>query len=440
MANNLIETISSKKRVLIASLTGSAIEWFDYFLYGTAAALVFNKIFFPMVDPVMGLILSYLSFSLTFFIRPIGGIIFAQIGDRIGRKKTLVLTLSLMGGATVLIGLLPTFDQIGIWAPILLITLRIIQGLGIGGEWGGALLLAYEYAPENRKGFFGSIPQAGVTIGMLMATSVLTLMALMDDNAFLAWGWRIPFLLSAILVFLGLWIRKGIDETPDFKEMKQSGKVIKSPLKVTLKNHWPEVLMAAGMKVVETAPFYIFTTFVVSYATSHLSYEKFQALEAVTIGAVISTCMIPLSGLLSDKIGRIKVYKVSSILLGLFIVPWFMLLDMGMTWSIVLATIIGFGLLWSPITAVLGTLFSEIFDANVRYTGITLGYQLGAALAGGTAPLIATGLLAYYGGAWQPVAIYLIIIVLISLIAVSFASKRLNKNTSKPLKTVFKST
>ncbi|HCA5035451.1 TPA: MHS family MFS transporter [Acinetobacter baumannii] len=428
MENSIIGIIQSKKRVLIASLTGSAIEWFDYFLYGTAAALVFNKVFFPMVDPVLGLILSYLSFSLTFFIRPIGGVIFAHIGDRIGRKKTLVLTLSLMGGATVFIGLLPTFEQIGIWAPILLIILRIIQGLGIGGEWGGALLLAYEYAPENRRGFFGSIPQAGVTIGMLMATSVVTLMTLLDDTAFLEWGWRIPFLLSAILVFLGLWIRKGIDETPDFKKMKENGKVSKSPLKTTLKNHWREVLIAAGMKVVETAPFYIFTTFVVSYATGHLSYEKFQALEAVTIGAVVSTFMIPLAGLISDKIGRIRVYKVSSILLGLFIVPWFILLDYGSTWSIILATIIGFGLLWSPITAVLGTLFSEIFDANIRYTGITLGYQIGAALAGGTAPLIATGLLAFYGGKWEPVAIYLIVIVLISLIAVFFASRKVRGN------------
>ena len=212
--------LRKNKRVLIASLTGSAIEWFDYFLYGTAAALVFNKVFFPMVDPVIGLILAYLSFSLTFFIRPIGGVIFAQIGDRIGRKKTLVLTLSLMGGATVLIGLLPTYEMIGLWAPALLILMRVIQGIGIGGEWGGALLLAYEYAPEKRKGFFGSIPQAGVTIGMLMATFTVSLMTMLSDEAFLSWGWRIPFLLSAVLVLLGLWIRKGIDETPEFNKVK----------------------------------------------------------------------------------------------------------------------------------------------------------------------------------------------------------------------------
>ncbi|EMN5247445.1 MHS family MFS transporter [Enterobacter roggenkampii] len=415
--------LRKNKKVLIASLTGSAIEWFDYFLYGTAAALVFNKIFFPMVDPVIGLILSYLSFSLTFFIRPIGGVLFAHIGDRIGRKKTLVLTLSLMGGATVMIGLLPTYEMIGLWAPALLILMRIIQGMGIGGEWGGALLLAYEYAPEKRKGFFGSIPQAGITIGMLMATFIVSLMTLFSEADFLSWGWRIPFLLSSVLVLLGLWIRKDIDETPDFQRVKASGQVAKAPLRDTLKHHWREVLIAAGLKVVETAPFYIFSTFVVSYATSTLTYQKSQALEAVTLGALVATIMIPLMGLLSDKVGRQRMYAISVFVLGLFIVPWFMLLNTGTTWGIVLATVIAFGVLWAPVTAVLGTLCSEIFSANVRYTGITLGYQLGAALAGGTAPLIATGLLAKYDGDWVPVAWYLAVTVTISLIAIFCASR-----------------
>lgn len=418
--------LRKNKKVLIASLTGSSIEWFDYFLYGTAAALVFNKIFFPMVDPVIGLILSYLSFSLTFFIRPIGGVLFAHIGDRIGRKKTLVLTLSLMGGATVMIGLLPTYDMIGMWAPALLILMRIIQGMGIGGEWGGALLLAYEYAPEKRKGFFGSIPQAGVTIGMLMATFIVSLMTLFSEEDFLSWGWRIPFLLSSVLVLLGLWIRKDIDETPDFQKVKKSGQVAKAPLRDTLKHHWREVLIAAGLKVVETAPFYIFSTFVVSYATTTLTYQKSQALEAVTLGALVATIMIPLMGLLSDRVGRQRMYSVSVFVLGLFIVPWFMLLNTGTTWGIMLATVIAFGVLWAPVTAVLGTLCSEIFSANVRYTGITLGYQLGAALAGGTAPLIATGLLAKYDGDWVPVAWYLGVTVAISLVAI-FCASRINR-------------
>ena len=295
--------------------------------------------------------------------------------------------------------------------------------MGIGGEWGGALLLAYEYAPEKRKGFFGSIPQAGVTIGMLMATFIVSLMTLFSEEDFLSWGWRIPFLLSSVLVLLGLWIRKDIDETPDFKKVKQSGQVTKAPLRDTLKHHWREVLIAAGLKVVETAPFYIFSTFVVSYATTTLAYHKSQALEAVTLGALVATVMIPLMGLLSDKVGRQRMYAVSVFVLGLFIVPWFMLLNTGTTWGIVLATVIAFGVLWAPVTAVLGTLCSEIFSANVRYTGITLGYQLGAALAGGTAPLIATGLLAKYDGNWVPVAWYLAVTVIISLIAIFCASR-----------------
>lgn len=408
----------TRRRALVASLTGSSIEWFDYFLYGTAAALVFNKLFFPNFDPVVGLLLAYLSFSLTFFIRPIGGVLFAHIGDRIGRKKTLVITLSLMGGATVLIGCLPTYEQIGIWAPILLISLRVVQGLGIGGEWGGALLLAYEYAPAKRKGLFGSVPQVGVTIGMLLATMAVSLMAMLPDEDFLSWGWRVPFILSAGLVFLGLWIRNGLDETPEFKQAKESGNVAKMPLVETLRHHWREVLIAAGLKVVETAPFYIFSTFVVSYAVNNLGYEKVSALHSVMIGALVASLLIPVMGWLSDIVGRKRVFIGGIIGMALYIVPYFLLLDTRSVLGITLATVIGFGVLWAPITAVLGTLSSEIFATRVRYTGITLGYQLGAALAGGTAPLIATWLLAKYEGNWQPVAIYMLITVAISLVAI----------------------
>jgi len=409
---------------LVASLTGSSIEWFDYFLYGTAAALVFNKLFFPNFDPVVGLLLAYLSFSLTFFIRPIGGVLFAHIGDRIGRKKTLVITLSLMGGATVLIGCLPTYDHIGVWAPILLILLRVIQGLGIGGEWGGALLLAYEYAPANRKGLFGSVPQVGVTLGMLLATMAVSLMAMLPEEDFLSWGWRVPFVLSAGLVFLGLWIRHGLDETPDFKKAKASGNVSKMPVVETLRNHWREVLIAAGLKVVETAPFYIFSTFVVSYAVNNLGYQKVSALNAVMIGALVASLMIPVMGWLSDRIGRKRVYIGGILAIALFIVPYFMLLDTRTQWGITVATVIGFGVLWAPVTAVLGTLSSEIFSTRVRYTGITLGYQLGAALAGGTAPLIATWLLSEYKGDWLSVALYMLATVAISLVAILSVGKR----------------
>lgn len=385
------------------------------------ASLVFNKLFFPSFDPVVGLLLSYLSFALPFFIRPLGGVIFSHIGDKIGRKKTLVLTLSLMGGSTVLIGLLPDYNAIGVMAPILLILMRCIQGLGIGGEWGGALLLAVEYSGKNNRGFFGSIPQMGVTIGMLMGTLSISLLSLLPDEQFMSWGWRIPFLFSALLVLVGLWIRGGLDETPAFKEAKETGNIAKVPIVDTLRYHWKSVLIAVGAKVVETGPFYIFSTFIIAYATKFLAYDRVTALNAVTIATLVTTIMIPIMGKLSDKIGRKPLYIGGTIAIILFAFPYFYLLSLKTTAAIIAATVIGLGLLWAPITAVLGTMFSEIFSTNVRYTGVTLGYQLGAAIAGGTAPLIATYLLDAYNNSWVPVAIYIIVTGVISLAALAAA-------------------
>lgn len=415
------------RRVLVASLVGSSIEWFDYFLYGTVSALVFNQLFFVNEDPTIGLLLSYASFALAFFIRPFGGVIFSHIGDRIGRKKTLVLTLSLMGVATFGMGLLPTYQAVGIWAPILLITLRLVQGLGIGGEWGGALLLAVEYAPAEKRGLFGAIPQMGVTIGMLLGTVALSIMTLLPENAFMTWGWRIPFIFSALLVFFGLWIRKGIDETPSFKKVKESGEVPKLPIVETLKNYWREVLIAVGAKVVETAPFYIFSTFVVSYATANLGFSRTATLTAVMIATIITTILIPIMGNLSDKIGRKKLFIGGTIGMALFAFPYFWLLQQKSVLLLIIATVIGLGVIWAPITAVLGTMFSEIFDARIRYTGITLGYQIGAALAGGTAPLVATALLDRFNNSYVPVAIYIIFASVLSLAAIWAVKDRSNQ-------------
>ncbi|ADH69897.1 MULTISPECIES: MFS transporter [Nocardiopsis] len=415
-----------RAKVLIASLTGSTIEWFDFFLYGTAAALVFDELFFPSDDPFVSLMLSYLTFSLTFFIRPLGGVVFSHIGDRIGRKRTLIITLTLMGGATMLIGLLPTYDSVGILAPILLVVLRIIQGLGIGGEWGGALLLAYEYAPENRRGLFGSVPQMGITSGMLLASLVLTLMSLLPDDQFATWGWRVPFVGSVLLVLLGLWIRSGIDETPSFRKAKEEGEVAELPVVETFRFHWRAVLVAVGAKVVETAPFYIFGTFVVSYATGTLSFDNTSALNAVTVGAIVATVCIPIAGRLSDTFGRQRVYLVGAVLLALFIAPYFLMLGTGSTLMLVLATVIGLGVLWAPVTATIGTLCSEIFSTRVRYTGVTLGYQIGAAAAGGTAPLIATWLLSRFDNSWVPVAGYLVLTAVVSIVAVALAGRASN--------------
>ncbi|GAA0981741.1 MULTISPECIES: MFS transporter [Nocardiopsidaceae] len=421
---------ATNRRVLIGSLSGSTIEWFDFFLYATAAALIFDKQFFPNDDPLISLMLSYLSLSLTFFIRPFGGIVFSHIGDRIGRKKTLVITLSLMGGATVAIGLLPNYDQVGVLAPVLLILCRVVQGLAIGGEWGGALLLAYEYAPENRRGFFGSVPQTGITIGMLMSTVAFALVSLMPAAAFESWGWRIPFVASVVLVFVGLWIRKGLAETPAFREAKESGDVAKLPIIDTLRDHWRSVLVAVGAKVVETAPFYIFATFVVSYATGTLDMEQSVVLNAVSAGALVSTFGILLMGRLSDRLGRPAVFLGGAVLIAAFAAPFFMLLDLRMDWAVYAAVVISLGLVWPPVTATLGTLTSEIFTTRVRYTGVTLGYQVGAALAGGTAPLLATWLLARFDGAWWPIAAYLVVLAAISICAVSLSGRIVRKESA----------
>ncbi|MFC0186707.1 MFS transporter [Fictibacillus aquaticus] len=415
------------KKVLIASLIGSSIEWFDYFLYGTVAALVFNQLIFHSEDPTVGLMLAYASFALAFFIRPFGGILFAHIGDRIGRKKTLVLTLTLMGGSTVLMGFLPTYAAIGVAAPILLILLRLIQGIGLGGEWGGALLLAVEYAPKDKRGLFGSIPQMGVTIGMLLGTLALSIMTLLPEEAFMSWGWRVPFILSAVLVLFGLWIRKGIDETPSFKKAQEKGEIAKIPFVETMRTHWKEVLIAIGAKVVETAPFYIFSTFIVSYATTQLGFSRTVTLGAVTIATIVTTILIPIMGNLSDKIGRKKLYVGGTILMMLYAFPYFWLIHQGSSVLLIVATVLGLGIIWAPITAVLGTMFSEIFKSNVRYTGISLGYQIGAAVAGGTAPLVATALLKAYDNLYVPVALYIMLASLVSLIAVSAVKDRKNE-------------
>ncbi len=412
-------------RVLAASVIGGAIEWFDYFLYGALASLVFGKLFFPAHDPAVGLMLSYATFAVTFFVRPLGGVVFSHLGDRVGRKKTLVITLTLMGGGTAMIGLLPTYQSVGLLAPALLVLLRLLQGLGIGGEWGGALLLAYEYAPPERKGLFGSLPQTGVTIGMLLSTLCVSLVSLLPDEAFLRWGWRLPFLASIGLVFIGMWMRAGIDETPEFKAMAATPRSdTRSPLRQVLQSHWREVLTAVGAKFVETGPFYIFTVFLVGYATGVLDVPRFSALNAVTVGALAATVAIPICGWLSDRVGRRFVFLTGAALTAAYAPIYFMILGQRTPVAILWATVIGMGLIWPLVTSVLGTLFSEIFSAEVRYTGVTLGYQTGAALVGGTAPLVATWLLHRQGGGWAGVAIYVSVTAMISILAVVLGARR----------------
>jgi len=404
-------------RALLASMVGSSIEWFDFFLYGSMASLVFNKLFFPSHDPVVGLMLSYLSFGLSFFIRPLGGVIFSHIGDKIGRKKTLILTLSLMGGATFLIGLLPNYNTIGIWAPILLITLRLCQGLGIGGEWGGSVLLAVEYSKKGNRGFYGSIPQLGVPVGMLLGVMSISLLNKLPEEQFLSWGWRLPFLLSTILIFIGLWIRNGIDETPSFKKAKESGNIAKLPIVDTFRYHWKAVLITVGAKFVETGPYYIFATFIIAYATGYLGYETSTVLNAVAIANLVTIFMVPMMGKLSDKVGRKAVYMGGTIGLIVFAFPYYYLLTLKSALWLTVATVIAIGIIWAPIEAVMGTMFSEVFSTNVRMTGISVGNQIGAAVFGGTAPMVALALLNAFNDSWVPIAFYLVIAGVISLIS-----------------------
>lgn len=421
---NALTTKQIQRRALAGSLVGSTIEWYDFLLYATVAPIVFAPQFFPDSDPFVAIMLAYFGHALTFFIRPFGGVFFAHIGDRIGRKKTLVVTLSMMGLGTMAIGLIPNYDQIGVWAPALLFACRIVQGLAIGGEWGGALLLAVEYAPKNRRGYFGAIPQTGVTWGLILGNLALLIsLGLAGPEVFAQWAWRIPFIVSVVLIFLGLWIRKELDETPAFKKVLERGAVERNPLGATLRNHWREVLIAIAVKAVETAPFYIFVSFMVSYSKTQLGYSNAQALTAIMVGAIVSSLFMPVCGALSDRFGRVPVYVFGVIALAAVTVPYFFMAEAGFV-GFVVASILAVGIAWSFVTATLGTMMSELFTANVRYTGITLGYQIGAAIFSGTAPMIAIALTSKTGEHWWPIPIYVIFLAVLSLVGVAVAVRR----------------
>ncbi|MGG0410287.1 MFS transporter [Peribacillus simplex] len=416
------------KKILFASLLGSTIEFFDFFLYGTVAALVFNKLYFPNDDPFVSLLLAYASFGITFFIRPLGGLVFSHLGDKFGRKNTLVLSLLLMGVSTVCIGLLPTYSMIGLWAPILLVFFRLVQGIGLGGEWGGAILLAVESAPKERRGFFGSFPAMGIPLGMLLGTFSISLMSLLPESQFLSWGWRVPFVLSAVLVVIGIWIRRGIEETSAFKEEKEKGNVVKIPLFETIRYHWKAVLISLGAKCVEVGPFYLFSTFFISYATETQGFPRTTALNVITVATIVTAICMPFMGMLSDKIGRKRVFLIGTIGITLFAFPYFYLFSLQSTPWLYFISIVGLGILWPPIAATIGTMFTEMFSTNVGYTGITLGYQTGSALFGGTAPMIATILMGTYNNSWVPLASFLVFLCIASLISVLFVRNSQSKS------------
>lgn len=417
------------RRVVAASLVGTTIEWYDYFLYGSAAALVFGRVFFPDSDPLTGTLLSFLTYAIGFAARPLGALVFGHFGDRIGRKNLLVVSLLMMGGATALIGCVPSYNTIGIAAPVLLTTLRVIQGFALGGEWGGAVLLVSEHGDSRHRGFWASWPQNGAPAGNLIAVGILSLMTtVQSDAAFVAWGWRIPFLLSAVLVGVGLWIRLSVDESPIFKEAmkkaeqrKKDQKAEQPPLLAVLRHHWRDILVAMGARMAENISYYVITTFTLAYCVEHLKIEKQTALNAVLIGSAVQFCLIPLFGALSDRIGRKPVYLAGAVGVGAWAWAFFALLDTKSFPALVLAVTVGL-VFHSAMYAPQAAFFSEMFATRMRYSGASIGAQFASVAAGAPAPLIATALLQSYGTS-TPISVYVTLAVVLTVIALLAAKE-----------------
>jgi len=421
---------STVRRAVLASFIGTTVEWYDFFLYGTASALVFNKLFFPTFAPGAGTMAAFATYAVGFFARPVGGIVFGHFGDRIGRKAMLVTTLMLMGIATFCIGLLPTYSQAGILAPALLVTLRFVQGFGVGGEWGGAVLMAVEHGHAGRRGLFASCVQAGMPIGLLLANGAFKLCSQIDGAQFLAWGWRVPFLLGILLLGVGMFIRLRVMESPVFAALQNEAPPPKIPVFEVLRRHPRNVLLAMGARFAENACFYIFTVFVLSYGSTRLGLPDSTMLNGVLLGSAVQFFVIPMFGALSDRVGRRPVYLAGAVSLALFAFPFFRMVDSGNGTLIALAItlgLVGHSAMYGPQAA----FFSELFGTRVRYTGASLGYQLASPLAGGLAPLIATALLAWSGGSPWPVAVYLLVMAAITILSVWLAAETHRDNLLK---------
>ncbi len=412
---------NSVRLVAVASFIGTTIEWYDFFLYGTAAALVFNRLFFPTFDPLMGTLAAFGTYAVGFFARPVGGIVIGHYGDRIGRKSMLVLTLVIMGVATFLIGLLPTYEQAGPWAAVGLVLLRIAQGFGVGGEWGGAVLMAVEHAPPGKRGYYGSWPQVGVPAGLVLSTAVFAVFARLPEAQFLSWGWRVPFLLSALLVVVGLLIRVRILETPAFTRVKEESREARQPIVEVLANYPKQVLLAMGARFAENGAFYIYSVFVLTYATQQVKMSQQIVLNGMLIGASLELLAIPFFGALSDRLGRRPVYLFGAVMTALWAYPLFWLLDTGSPPLVWLALIVAFVFSHAAMYGPQAAFLSELFGTRVRYSGASLGAQLAAVLAGGTSPFIATLLLANYGT--SALVLYIIAMALITIVAVILASE-----------------
>jgi MHS family metabolite:H+ symporter-like MFS transporter len=410
------------RRVILSSLIGATIEWYDFFLYGTIAGIVFNKLYFPNSDPLVSTLLAYTTFAVGFVTRPLGGVIFGHFGDRLGRKSVLVMTLMIMGVATFLIGLIPTYAQIGVAAPLLLLLMRIFQGIGLGGEWGGAVLMAFEYAPENRRGLYASIPQIGLAIGLCLSSGFVWLLSQLPDADFLSWGWRVAFMASIVLVGVGLYIRLRILETPEFIRVKNAGQEAKVPFMDMLKQYPANVLLGMGARYIDGVFFNVVAVFSIGYLVNTVKFTRPTALFGVTLSALTLIVAIPVFSWISDRVGRRKVYAVSSLVTAASGYWLFSLMTPGIDpWTLYFAMIVCFGVFYAGVYGPEAALFSELFDPRVRYTGISFVYQFSGIFASGITPIVAAWLVAKGGGEPWLLCAYVMFAGVVSAISAAFA-------------------
>ncbi|MBC8639804.1 MULTISPECIES: MFS transporter [Caballeronia] len=415
------------RKVVVASLIGATIEWYDFFLYGVVAGIVFNKLYFPNSDPLISTMLAYGTFAVGFLSRPLGGVIFGHFGDRVGRKSMLVMTLTIMGVATVLIGMVPTYAQIGIWAPSLLLFLRVLQGIGLGGEWGGAVLMAFEYAPENKRGFYASIPQIGLALGLCLSSGVVAGLSLtLTDAQFLAWGWRVAFFLSFALVVIGMYIRLNVMETPEFARIQKTGSEVRMPILEVISKYPGNTIAGMGARFIDGVFFNVFGVFSISYLTGTLHLQRTDALLGVMVAAFVMIFTIPFFGRLSDRVGRARIYFWGSLATGLsaFFGFWLMKNSGGNTMLAWLAVVIPLGVVYASIYGPEAALFSELFDAKVRYSGISFVYQFSGIFASGISPIVATWLLQRNGGDPWMIAGYCLAAGIISALSAAWVGLR----------------